>query len=274
MESLTISFIGAGNMAASIIGGLVAEGCDPGRIRASDPDAEALEALAGRYGIRACGSNPEAVAGAQTVILAVKPQVMSPVVREIAAAVAAEKAVAVSIAAGITIASLEGGLGKEAAIVRCMPNTPALLGQGATALFANPRATATQREQAQTVLGAVGEVCWVPEEKQLDAVTALSGSGPAYFFLLLEAMMAAGEALGLSPDISRRLSLQTGLGATRMAAETEAETAELRRRVTSPGGTTERALAAFEAAGFREAVLGAMQAAAHRAEELGREAKL
>ena len=197
---------------------------------------------------------------------------MAAAAREIAPAVAAAGAVAISIAAGITLAGLEKNLGENAAIVRCMPNTPALLRQGATAMFANARATPAQRRHAEAILGAVGDVCWVPEEKLLDAVTALSGSGPAYFFYLLEAMIAAGESLGLSPQISRRLALQTGVGAARMAMESDAGPGELRRRVSSPGGTTERAIETFQNAGFEGIVRNALHAAAERADELGREA--
>jgi len=271
VESLQIAFIGAGNMASSIIGGLLDQGLDASCIRASDPSAESLERLQRLGAIRTSHSNPDTVAGADIVILAVKPQVMSAVTSDIRDAVAASGCTVISIAAGITIASLEAGLGQSTAIIRCMPNTPALLRAGASALMANQVASAQQQDRAAAVLGAVGTVCWVEQEQQLDAVTALSGSGPAYFFLFMEAMVAAGEALGLDPQTSQALAIQTGLGSARMAAESDVDLAELRRRVTSPGGTTERAVESFEAAGLRAIVATAMQAAADRAAEMARE---
>jgi pyrroline-5-carboxylate reductase len=205
------------------------------------------------------------------VILAVKPQVMSQVTADIQPATAAPTPLVISIAAGIPISSLEQGLGETTPIVRCMPNTPALLRCGATALFANPATNAEQRQVAENMLAAVGTVCWVSSEAQLDAVTALSGSGPAYFFLFMEAMVNAGEELGLPVDVARDLCLQTALGSARMAAQGDVPLAELRRRVTSPGGTTERAIRSFEENGLRATVEAAMEAAHDRAREMARE---
>jgi pyrroline-5-carboxylate reductase len=179
--------------------------------------------------------------------------------------------VIISIAAGITIASLERQLGSETAVVRCMPNTPALLRQGASALYANAATAQSQRDMAAAILGAVGTVCWLEDEAQMDAVTAISGSGPAYFFLLMEAMVAAGEKLGLGVDTTHRLVVQTALGAARMAAESNVELAELRRRVTSPGGTTAAALSELEAAAFSDIVDAAVRAASDRSRQLAAE---
>jgi len=271
VKQLDIAFIGAGNMARGIIGGLVDQGWDPQRIRAGDPVAEALDRLRAEFGVTTRAANSEVVEGADVVVLAVKPRAMSAVTADIREAVRRAGALVISIAAGITIESLERGLGADVAIVRCMPNTPALLRQGATAFYANAATDTARREQAESILGAVGTVRRVAEESMLDAVTALSGSGPAYFFLFMEAMVAAGEALGLDRDTSRELTIQTGVGSARMAAGSDADLVELRRRVTSPGGTTERAIESFEQSGLRDAVEAAMRAAAERAEELGRE---
>ena len=271
MNELQIAFVGAGNMATSIIGGLIEQGTPAGNLRASDPFPESLQRLQQTAAIVTSTDNSEVVAGADVVILAVKPQVMAKVTRDISAAVSVANALVISIAAGITIASLRAGLGEATAIVRCMPNTPALLREGATALYANEATSEQQRQDAGDILAAVGSVCWVEHEQQLDAVTALSGSGPAYFFLFMEAMTEAGTHLGLDAATAHALALQTGLGACRMAVEGDVDLPELRRRVTSPGGTTERALQSFEAANLHGIVEAAMRAALDRAREMARE---
>lgn len=271
MKHLKIGFIGAGNMARSIIGGLIEQGVPASNLRASDPSEECLQQLALLGPVVTSVENREAVQGSDVVVLAVKPQVMNAVTSDIREAVDAQGALVISIAAGITLSSLEAGLGTGTPIVRCMPNTPALLRSGATALYANSAAAAEQRELAEAILAAVGSVCWVEEESMLDAVTALSGSGPAYFFLFMEAMSAAGEQLGLDAETSRSLAIQTGLGACQMAAEGEVELEELRRRVTSPGGTTAAALQSFEEADLRGTIESAMRAAAARAAEMARD---
>ena len=270
MSTPTIAFIGAGNMATSIVGGLVEAGHPPDHIRAADPFPESLQRLQQVAPVLACESNSEAVATADVIILAVKPQVMAEVCAGISASLGAN-ALVMSIAAGITIDSMQSWLGDAAAIVRCMPNTPALLGCGASGLFANDRVSEAQLSHAEQVLSAVGLVSWVPREKDLDAVTALSGSGPAYFFLFMEAMIDAGQAQGLDRETATRLAQQTALGAARMALESDVDLVELRRRVTSPGGTTEAAVERFEAAGLRRVVGEAMRAAADRAEAMARE---
>ncbi|WP_371232613.1 pyrroline-5-carboxylate reductase [Pseudomonas sp. QE6] len=271
MSSTRIAFIGAGNMAASLIGGLRAKGVEASHIRASDPGAEQRAKIAAEHGIEVVADNASAVAGADVVVLAVKPQVMKDVCQALAPALSGN-ALIVSIAAGIPCASLERWLGpvdgQPRAIVRCMPNTPALVGLGASGLYANASVSAAQREQAQKLLSAVGIALWLDAEKQIDAVTAVSGSGPAYFFLLMEAMTAAGEKLGLSREVAGQLARQTALGAAQMATTSDVDPAELRRRVTSPNGTTEAAIKTFQANGFEALVEKAVGAADHRSAEL------
>jgi pyrroline-5-carboxylate reductase len=266
-----IAFIGAGNMATSIIGGLIESGHPAALISAADPFPASLQRLLEIAPVNVCADNAAAAASADVVIMAVKPQVMAEATNTVARAVRARRALVISIAAGVTITSMQARLGPQAAIVRCMPNTPALLGCGASALFANANVSARQREHAQAILAAVGVTCWVPGENALDAITALSGSGPAYFFLLMEAMIDAGCELGLDRDTATTMTLQTGLGAARMALESDADLMELRRRVTSPGGTTESAIKSFEDSGLRKSVADAMRAAADRAAAMARE---
>jgi len=268
MKQPILGFIGAGNMAGSLIGGLVTDGYPADRIWVSDLNQSALDRLAAQFGVHATPRNAIVAEHAQVLVLAVKPQILGDVVRELAEIIQARQPLVVSIAAGITVGSIDRWAGGQTAIVRCMPNTPAMVKTGATALFANDRVGEEQRSQAEAILRSVGLAVWVHEEHQLDAVTALSGSGPAYFFLLMEAMEAAGVALGLDPGTARLLSQQTALGSGRIAIESEEAPAELRHRVTSPGGTTEQAIAAFESGGFRELVSKAMRAAARRAAEL------
>jgi pyrroline-5-carboxylate reductase len=254
-------------MASSMIGGLIAAGHPASAIRVSDPSADAISRLQEKCGIAACDSNAEAADGADVVILAVKPQVIGQVCRSLAGALKEHSPLIISIAAGITIGSLKRNLG-DVPVVRCMPNTPALLGCGATGACASADVSETQRAHAELILSAMGEVAWVAREGDIDAVTALSGSGPAYFFLFMEAMQQAAEELGLDREAAGMLTRQTGLGAARMALEDEAGLAELRRRVTSPGGTTERAVRAFESAGLRATVRDAVRAAYDRSVEL------
>lgn len=271
MSEFEIAFIGAGNMARSIIGGLLSSGHRAGALRAADPNAESLAALRGLGDIATGHDNAALIAGARVVILAVKPQVMAAVCAGLRETVVAERPLVISIAAGIGTASLARWLGAETAIVRCMPNTPALLGCGATGLFAGATVDGAQRAQAEAIMAAVGTTCWVSEESQLDAVTAVSGSGPAYFFQFMEAMAAQGAALGLEPAVAAQLSVQTCLGAARMAAQSGVDLAELRQRVCSPGGTTERAVASLAQDDLGAVVGRAMRAAYERAQEMARE---
>lgn len=269
MSQLRIAFIGAGNMAASLIGGLRAQGMSAAQICASEPGVEQRARIAAEHGIHVFASNEQAIVGADLIVLAVKPQIMKAVCLALAPHLQPHQLI-VSIAAGISCASLNHWLG-PLPLVRCMPNTPALVGQGVSGLFATPQVSAAQREQAEQVLSAVGMVLWLDTEAQIDAVTAVSGSGPAYFFLLIEAMSAAGVKLGLTPETATQLSLQTALGAARMAVSSEVDAGELRRRVTSPNGTTEAAIRTFQTGGFEALVEKALTAAAARSVELANE---
>jgi len=271
MKQQTLGFIGAGNMAGSLIAGLWADGYDPKKIWASDLDTEKLDSLASRFGINTTANNLAVVEKAQVLVLAVKPQSLQEVASGLAATVQRYKPLIISLAAGVTEAAIDRWLGGGNDIVRCMPNTPALVKTGATALHGNDNISAEQRSRAEAVLRAVGVAVWVEREELLDAVTALSGSGPAYFFLFMEAMEEAAVKLGLSQPTARLLTQQTALGAARLAIESDESPADLRRKVTSPGGTTERAIAGFEAGGLRALVLEAMRAAENRAVELSRE---
>ena len=269
MNTSRIAFIGGGNMAASLIGGLRAQGVSATSICASDPGADKRAELEATHGIETFADNGQAVAGADVVLLAVKPQMMQSVCRDLAAHLQSNQLI-VSIAAGINCASLQEWLGPQTprAIVRCMPNTPSLLRQGVSGLFANAQVSVEQKQQAEQLLSAVGLALWLDKEALIDAVTAVSGSGPAYFFLMIEAMTAAGEQLGLPRDTAVQLTMHTALGAARMACESDVEAAELRRRVTSPNGTTEAAIKAFQTGGFESLVQQAMNAAAQRSAEL------
>ncbi len=265
-----VAFIGAGNMARAIIGGLLENGFAPQNIWAAEPESARLEDLAAQ-GLNTTTDNQAAVAAADLVVLAVKPQIMQAVAADLAAAAQQHQPLFVSIAAGISLEALDRWLGGDAAVVRCMPNTPALVQTGASGLFANARVSELQREQATQVLQAVGIALWVQHEAELDAVTAVSGSGPAYYFLMMEAMTAAGVKLGLSEATARDLTLQTALGAARMASSSDVDAAELRRRVTSPKGTTEQAINTFQAQGLEAIVEQAMTACRDRAVEMADE---
>ncbi len=263
-----VCFIGGGNMARSLIGGLVARGQAADGIHVAEPYSELREALARDFGVNTQADNAIAAAQGAIWVFAVKPQVMKAVCAGLAPLAQAQRPLVVSIAAGITSSQLSAWLGGGIAVVRTMPNTPALLGAGATGLFANAAVSAGQRNQAEALMQATGLTAWIEEEAQMDAVTALSGSGPAYVFLLAEAMQAAGEAQGLPTETARRLALQTIFGAARMLTESGEPASVLRERVTSPGGTTQAALETFEAGGFRTLVNAAIAAATRRGGEL------
>ncbi len=273
MKTPKISFIGAGNMARSIIAGLVGKGYKPEHISASAPRETALRALADDFGVRTTTDNAAAAAEAEVVVLAVKPQVLKQVCLPLATALPPDCLI-ISVAAGIPCSSLLQWLGAERHLVRAMPNTPAVVQAGASGLYAAPAVTPEEKALAEQILGAVGTVAWVAEERLIDAVTAVSGSGPAYFFLLLEAMVEAAVAQGLDRQTASQLAVQTAAGAARLAQTSTVDLAELRRRVTSPGGTTERAIATFEQHQLRQTVELAMQACSNRArqmaDELGR----
>lgn len=267
----TIGFIGGGNMAASLIGGLLADGLPLSKIRVAEPSAERQQFLATRFGLRAEASGQTLAAEVDILVLAVKPQVMQAVARELADAVATGKPVVVSIAAGIRTRDLSRWLGGYGSIVRAMPNTPALIQAGASGLYAMPGTSAAQRASTESVLRAVGLTCWVEDENLIDSITALSGSGPAYFFLLMEALQEAGKKLGLDNETARLLTLQTAFGAAKMALESSEAPGILRARVTSPGGTTERALKTFIDGKLPALVEQALTAAAQRSDELAGE---
>lgn len=268
MNQSNIAFIGAGNMASSLIGGLVRQGCQKENLFVSDPSEEQTQALVSEYGLNACENNKQAALQADVLVLAVKPQVMKDVLADIKSAVTQKQPLIISIAAGIPLATFSSVLGDKTAVVRCMPNTPSLVGAGATGMIPNPNVSQNQQVLAEQVLGAVGLALWVKNEAQINAVTALSGSGPAYFFLLMESMIAAGQSLGLDAETAKELTLQTALGAATMARQSDVSPGILRERVTSPGGTTEQALRTFEAGGFKPLVESALAAAEKRSIEL------
>lgn len=260
MKNVNLTFIGGGNMAASLIGGLVADHLDPAQIRVADPNHATRQHLAAGYGVQTFNDNQQAAAAADVVILAVKPQQLKNVAEDLATTIQEHRPLVVSVAAGICSIDLDRWLGSGIAVVRAMPNTPALVQTGATALFANPQVNDEQHDLAESILRAVGLALWVDEETQMDAVTALSGSGPAYLFRIMEAMEKAGVGLGLAPETARLLTLQTTLGAAKMALESSQPVAILREHVTSPGGTTEQGLQVLDERdidGLFDAVLGA-----------------
>ena len=270
MKNLNVAFVGAGNMASSLIGGLIKKGLNPDNIYISDPSPAQCQQLVDTYGVKACADNSEACLNADVLLLAVKPQVMGAVLADIKSAMDSKQPLLISIAAGIPLAFFQKMLGEACAVVRCMPNTPALVGLGATGLVANDMVSAEQKMAAQQILEAVGIAMWLKDERQIDAVTALSGSGPAYFFLVMEAMIAAGQSLGLDEEMAKALTLQTALGAATMAQQSEVSPAELRVRVTSPGGTTEQALNRFEEGGLKALFATAINSAEARSQELAK----
>lgn len=264
----TIAFIGAGNMARSLIVGLLQDQANV-ILRVADPDEHQLDAIRKHWPeVTTTTDNVEAMQGAHVVVLAVKPQIMREVTENLANAAQLSRPLFVSIAAGIREEALNRWLGGNQAIVRCMPNTPALVQAGATGLYANPQVSDLQRSAAESLLRAVGITVWFNDENQLDAVTAISGSGPAYFFLVMEAMQTAAEQLGLRPEEAHLLIVQTALGAAKLALESDELPGELRQKVTSKGGTTEAALNVLTVGGLHDLFAQALQAAANRSREL------
>jgi pyrroline-5-carboxylate reductase len=270
---MKITFLGGGNMAAALIGGMLEHGFAAGDIQVIELGAEARVRLAGRFGVRAVESADAAALGCDVLVLAVKPQQMKAALAPVAGRLGGQ--LVISIAAGLRLADVGRWLGAggrpDARLVRCMPNTPALIGAGVTGLYADPSVDAAGREAAERILAAVGSVVWVEDEAQIDAVTAISGSGPAYVFHFIEALEAAGRELGFDAAAARRLAIDTVLGAAKLAAGAEDAPAALREKVTSKGGTTAAALASLAAAGWHDALFAAARAAAARAQELGAE---
>ena len=266
-----LAFIGGGNMARSLIGGLIANGMSADNIHVADKQPDTLNSLTSRYPVQTFTDNRQAIEGADVIIVAVKPQQLQDVVKQLNP-YWQEQQLLISIAAGIRIDDISRWLGKSnASIVRAMPNTPALVEAGATALFANQYVTHQQHELAESILRACGLAIWLQDEKHMDAVTALSGSGPAYFFLVMEAMEKAAIELGLPEETARLLCLETAFGAAKMALESGESASTLRKQVTSPGGTTERAIHELEDGGLSGLFENALVAAALRARELANE---
>jgi len=267
---LNIGFIGGGNMARSLIGGLLARGWRAEQIAVADPMPEQLDALRAEYAVRVTNDNVVAARDADIVVLAVKPQEMRRAAEGIQASIAGTRAVLPSVAAGIRASDIQRWL-PGIPVVRSMPNRPALQGCGMTGLYATADVSSERRAQAEQILGAVGATLWLEREQHMDIVTAVSASGPAYFFLLIEMLEQAGVAQGLSPEVSRKLAIETAYGSGTMAHAASEPPAVLREQVTSKGGTTAAALRVLEDRNVREAFNAAVAAATRRAAELADE---
>ncbi|MDR1462781.1 MAG: pyrroline-5-carboxylate reductase [Azoarcus sp.] len=268
---MKIVFLGGGNMATALIGGMVERGFAAGDIHVIETDAGARERLLARFGVRALAAPDGETLRADVLVLAVKPQQMKAALMPFSGAL--RETLVISIAAGLRLADIGrwlGGAGApHARLVRCMPNTPALIGAGVTGMYAAPAVDASGRETAGHILAAAGSTVWVDDEARLDAVTGISGSGPAYVFHFIEALEAAGRAQGFNAADARRLALDTVLGAARLASSSDDPPAVLREKVTSKGGTTAAALAHLASAGWYDALIGAVAAASARSRELG-----
>jgi len=273
MKNSRITFIGCGNMGRSLIGGLIANGLPVNSITGTDLNAEQRQSTASQYNIEVLEDNRQAIKDADVVVIAVKPQSMEDTLKPIKTTLSQGKPLLISIAAGIQLSHLGKWAGEELAIVRAMPNTPALIQSGATALCANKHTSSAQRDLAETIMRSVGLALWLEDENLMDAVTALSGSGPAYYFLIMEVMEKAAIQLGISQEHARILTLQTAFGAAKMALESNHDAASLRKQVTSPGGTTEQALNVLMNGDienlFREALEAAQKRSAELATSLG-----
>ncbi len=266
-----LAFIGGGNMAGALVGGLVKRGVAASHLVVADPSPDQLQRLQRDYGIAITVDNAAAVKDAEVVVVAVKPQQMRHVAQSLATALAISRPLVISVAAGIPHAALSRWLGIGVPVVRTMPNRPALNGFGATGLYAPESVGAAHRALAETIMAAVSATVWVDHESQMDTVTALSGSGPAYFFLFMEALEAAARERGLPAEVAHQLTLETAFGAAQMARQSADSLATLREQVTSKGGTTAAALAVLDAAGLRAIVAHAVAAADRRSAELGAE---
>ena len=264
---MRIAFLGGGNMAAALIGGLIAKGADARSISVADVSPTARERLAARYPVHVAAAPDAAMQGAEVIVLAVKPQDA----KSALASISVQQQLVISIAAGLTLKTLSRWLGGHRRLVRCMPNTPALIGAGIAGLYALPEVSAEEKKKAETILTAVGEAVWVPEERLLDPVTAVSASGPAYVFWMMEQLAASAESLGIAPEVAKKLALHTILGAAKLAASSSEPPATLRKNVTSKGGTTEAALNVFEDEKLAERFRRAVEAASRRATELGKQ---
>ena len=272
MDKPRLAFIGGGNMAKSLIGGLIDKGFSSRCISVSDPVEKNLDQLNRKFGIATTSDNSIAAKDVDLIVLCVKPQILESVCRELQASLN-QTPPAISIAAGIPLSLLMDWLGEDTPIIRCMPNTPALVQSGAAGMFANQKVDKKLRNLAEEIFDAVGLCCWLEKEEDIDLVTAVSGSGPAYFFLFMEAMEKVAIDLGLDQEISRKLIIQTVLGAAKMAAESDMNPSELRSCVTSPGGTTEKAVNAFLEGDIMGLFSKAMNKALERATEMAEEAE-
>ena len=268
-KQLNISFIGGGNMASALIGGLAGKVTDGGNIHVIDPSLEALQSLAQRFGVTPASEIDAMVSVSDVIVLAVKPQQMKQVIGMLRPYLTTQ--MVLSIAAGIRAADISRWLGGHDVIVRCMPNTPALIGKGITGMVAGAGVSPQQRETADLIMQAVGSTVWLDDEAKIDAVTAVSGSGPAYVFYFIEAMQQAAQELGLTAEQGIELAKATFTGAAQLAAQSAEPVALLRERVTSKGGTTYAALTSMENAGVKQAIIDAVKAAAARGQELGDE---
>lgn len=268
--SAKITFIGAGNMASSLASGIIAKGYDPVLITLCDPNVEALQRARSTLQVNTGRDNSAACKKADIVILAVKPQVLMEVLAPLQEILAKRKPLVISIAAGISLSKLEACLGPDVPLVRCMPNTPAMVETGATGMYANRQVSEKLKDLTKSILSSVGLALWLDNEDQIDAVTAVSGSGPAYFFKMIENMIAAGTELGLSETVARQLTLQTALGSAQMAITSATSPSTLREQVTSPGGTTERALHIMDEHNFGAGINAAVKGAYQRSKELSK----
>ena len=273
MKDEKITFVGCGNMGMSLISGLLANGHPASSLAGIDPDETRRRELAQQHAIRATATIAEGAPGADVLVLAVKPQILPAALAEIKSALHSERPLVLSIAAGVRSETISRALGGACPVVRAMPNTPALLGAGATGLFAAAAVSAEQRRLAMHIMQAAGVAVWLDDEALLDAVTAVSGSGPAYFFLIVELLEKIGAEIGLSPQQAHLLSVETALGAARMLKETGTDAATLRKRVTSPGGTTESALQVFQEGGLEPLLRRALTACRDRSVELAQQAE-
>jgi len=270
MSNSKIAFIGGGNMARSLIGGLVATGMSNKDISVSEPKADLREKLTKDFGVSALEENASAVMGANVIVLAVKPQILQEVVIPLGNLIAEARPLLISVAAGVTCSSIERWVGSQPALIRVMPNTPALIGAGISALYANSNVSNDQRALAEKIATAVGKTVWIEEESLMDAVTAVSGSGPAYFFYVMQAIHDAAVREGLDAETARLLTLETTLGAARLALASTEDPGNLQAQVTSPGGTTEAAIKVLNDSGVTDTLQQAVSAARARGGELAK----
>jgi len=268
MSNSKIAFIGGGNMARSLIGGMIATGISNQDISVSEPKADLRKKLNEDFGVNASEDNASAAMGADVVVLAVKPQILQEVVIPLDNLIAETRPLFISVAAGVTSSSIERWVGGQPALIRVMPNTPALIGAGISALYANSNVSDDQRALAAKIVSAVGKTIWIQEERLMDAVTAVSGSGPAYFFYVMQAIYDAAVREGLDTQTARLLTLETALGAARLAVESTEDPGSLQKQVTSPGGTTEAAIRVLNDSGVGDALQKAVSAARERGGEL------